>query len=259
MRFSISQEQITPDWPVRMAGYGSRVKPYEGVYDQLYATALLLDDGKNRVLFITIDVCMIGRCFADGIKERIHREYGLKPEEIILHAIHTHAGPVTIFYWLEKGTKDSDDCVSYRNILEEMIMACVGKCMGSLKEGYMEIGTGETYIGMNRRQKMPDGIRIGPNPDEEIDRLTYALTIKNTDGAMEVILFGCPCHPVVLYPRNMNISADFPGATRSAIERKFPGVKAVFLQNAGADINPAMLVADDDYRDTFYSDVLFTL
>jgi len=258
MKFSVAKEIITPDWPMRMAGYGSRVKPNEGVYDQLYTMALLLDDGNNKVLIVTIDVCMIDRGYSYEVKERIHAKYGLKPENIILHAIHTHAGPVTIPAWLEKGTKDYDDCVRFRNLLAEKIEICAGRCMTSQKEGYIEIGTGETYIGMNRRQKMPDGVRIGPNPYEEIDRLTYALTIKNTEGKTEVVIFSCPCHPVVLYPRNMKISADFPGAARAELEKKFPGAQAMFLQNACADINPAVLVADDDYRDTYYSDVLFT-
>ncbi len=258
MKFSIAKEIITPGWPMRMAGYGSRVKPNEGVYDQLYTMALLLDDGCRKVLFVTIDVCMIDRGFSSEIKERIKAKYGLKPENIILHAIHTHAGPVTVLSWLEKGTKDYDDCVRFRKLLGEKIEACADRCMASQKEGYMEIGTGETYIGMSRRQKMPDGVRIGPNPGEEIDRLAYAVTIKNNEGKTEVILFSCPCHPVVLYPRNMCISADFPGAARAAVEKKFPGVQAMFLQNAGADINPAVLVADDNYRDTYYSDVLLT-
>lgn len=137
-------------------------------------------------------------------------------------------------------------------------MLCVGNCMSSLKEGTMEVGTGETYIGMNRRQKKPNGIAIGPNPGEEIDRLTYALTIKNTDGKVEAVIFSCPCHPVVLYPSNTRISADYPGVARAEIEKRFPGATAMFLQGPGADINPAVLVADDEYRDTYYSDVLLT-
>jgi hypothetical protein len=241
-----------------MAGYGSRVKPNTGIYDQLYTMGLLLDDGKNKVLIITIDVCMIDRPFTSGIKELIKAKFQLNEENIIIHAIHTHAGPFTILSRIEKGTTDYEHVARYRKLLEEKIMICTGKCMSSLKEGYMEIGTGETYIGMSRRQKMPDGIRIGPNPGEEIDRLSYALTIKNMEGKEEVVLFSCPCHPVVLYPRNMCISADFPGAARTEIEKKFPGAAAIFLQGSGADINPAVLVADDEYRDTYYSDVLLT-
>ena len=257
MNYSIAKEQITPDWPMRMAGYRNRVKPFTGVYDQLYTMALLLDDGKKKALIISIDVCMIDRSFASGIKAIIKTKYGLDEENIIVHAIHTHAGPVAFLSHVEKETPDYEHVLRFRKLLEEKILICVGKCMSKLKEGFMEIGTGETYIGMSRRQKKPDGITIGPNPDEEIDRLAYALTIKNSDGEVEVVLFCCPCHPVVLYPRNMSLSADYPGAARTKLEKKFTGATAMFLQGSGADINPSVLVADDEYRDTYYSDVLF--
>ena len=70
MRFSFHREIVTPGWPMRMAGYGSRVKPFTGVYDDLYVMALLLDDGKKKALIITIDVCMIDRIFSSEIKKR---------------------------------------------------------------------------------------------------------------------------------------------------------------------------------------------
>ena len=62
---------------------------------------------------------------------------------------------------------------------------------------------------------------------------------------------------MVLYHDNLYISADFPGAAISQINKKFWRRGHVFA-GAGADINPAVLVADDEYRDTFYSDVIFT-
>jgi neutral ceramidase len=241
-----------------MAGYGSRVKPFAGVYDELYAMALMLDDGKKKVLIITFDVCMIDRTFSSGIKKLVKEKYGLNPEDIIVHAVHTHAGPVSFLPRTTQGISDYDDIVRFRKLLEEKIMICVDNCMASPKEGSMEIGTGETYIGMNRRQKKPDGVVIGPNPDQEIDRLAQAVTIKNTAGDVELVLFSCSCHPVVLYPRNMNISVDFPGAARTELEKKFPGASAMFVQGSCGDINPNVLVADDEYRDTYYSDVLFT-
>ena len=106
MKYSISRESITPDWPMRMAGYRCRVKPNTGIYDQLYAIALLLDDGKKKALLISIDVCMIDRLFASRMKELIKLEYGLDDECIILHAIHTHAGPVVLLSDTEQGTED---------------------------------------------------------------------------------------------------------------------------------------------------------
>lgn len=257
MKFSIFKESITPDWPIRLEGFRERISPNEGIYDDIYTMALLLDDGNKKVLLITIDVCLLDSYFPSVIKKRINETYGLDEDNIVIHAIHTHAAPITFLGNFEKGTPEHDSILRFLKLLEQKIMICAGNCMSGLKEGYIEMGTGKTYIGMSRRQKKPEGIKIGPNPEEEIDRQVYALTIKNSSGKVEAIVFSCPCHPVVLYYDNMYISADFPGAARAQIEKKYPGVAAMFLQGDGADINPAVLVAGDKYRKTHYSDVLF--
>ena len=258
MRYSFSKEPITPDWPVRMAGYSSRTSKSTGVYDELYTRSLVLDDGERKVLIISIDICMIDSSFVSKIKEIIEKRFGFKSKDIIIHTIHTHAGPVSMLRNNMPSQEVIDDTFRFRKHLEDKILKNVEKCLITSTEGYMEFGMGETYIGMSRRQSTPNGIKIGPNPKEEIDRKTFVMTINDIQGNVKVVLFNCPCHPVVLYPRNLYISADFPGVATKEIEKKFPGAEGMFLQGAGADINPAILVADEDYRDTFYSDVIFT-
>ena len=48
---------ITPDKPMRMAGYGARIKPATGKDQDLFGKALAIEDQKgNRVVFITLDL-----------------------------------------------------------------------------------------------------------------------------------------------------------------------------------------------------------
>ncbi|HHZ14029.1 MAG: neutral/alkaline non-lysosomal ceramidase N-terminal domain-containing protein [Caldicoprobacterales bacterium] len=258
MKYSFAKELITPDWPTRMSGFASRTSKSVGVYDDLYTRTLMIDDGEKRILIITLDICMIERGFVNEVKGIIEERFGINGKDIMIHTVHTHAGPVSSLAYRESCHEVYDDTIKFREFLRERIIRCVERCLDSSREGYLEIGFGETYIGMDRRQKTPEGVRIGPNPEGEIDRKIFVMAIKDEEDRPRVILFTCPCHPVVLYHDNLYISADFPGAAISQINKKFPGAEAMFLQGAGADINPAVLVADDEYRDTFYSDVIFT-
>ena len=48
---------ITPEKPMRMSGYGARIKPATGKDQDLFGKALAIEDQKgNRVVFITLDL-----------------------------------------------------------------------------------------------------------------------------------------------------------------------------------------------------------
>ena len=55
-RAGTARVDITPDWPVMMAGFGQRTQPSQGVLDRIFVKALFLDDGENRLLLITADL-----------------------------------------------------------------------------------------------------------------------------------------------------------------------------------------------------------
>lgn len=255
MKFGFYRENITPQEPIRMAGYGSRTAPNIGVHDELYVKSLMLTDGTAKVLVVVLDLCHVGRDFVFRIKERLGGRHGLSASEILIHTIHTHAGPVSGLH--DRG-KDSGAESRYMVMLEDKILHCAACAMDSLQEGTLQIGTGETYIGSNRRQKTENGVRIGPNPDGPVDRLLAVAGIRDREDRLRVVLMSCACHPVVLYPDNMRISADFPGAACRELEERMPETAVMFLQSACGDINPAVLVGGDNYRSTFYTDVVLT-
>jgi len=54
-------------------------------------------------------------------------------------------------------------------------------------------------------------------------------------------LVGFGCHPVVLGPNNLLISADFPGAAMNAVEAGYGGdFVSAFVYGGGGDINPTV-------------------
>src|SRR2546423_1491990 len=74
-RAGLQAVKITPEKPVRLAGYAARVKPSESVDQDIFATALALKDAQDhRAVLVTLDLCTmpanVGRAMRDRIMEK---------------------------------------------------------------------------------------------------------------------------------------------------------------------------------------------
>lgn len=243
IKFSVSKESITPDWPVNMGGYSARVEKSVGMHEQFYSKCLILDDGRTRFLLINLDLVGLDKHFIDEIKRKIEVLYGIAGKDILVSSIHTHAGPSTYPFPSFPSTPEDN----YMEFLLGKIMDGVKNSMAEVQEGTVEVGTGVTYIGMNRR-----------NYKGGVDRKLNVITIKDNKGSVRVVLFNNGCHAVVMDAENLLLSADFPGAACKYIEEIYPKSTAIFLQGAAGDINPAIRACDGKKRKCGFSDVDFT-
>lgn len=91
-------------FPTTMGGYGGRSgpsSPYQeqmgaptGMYDRLRVKALSLDDGENRVVFVTLPICFPTDYLVSGVVKRVIERGG--PDlrnSLVLTGSHTHNGP----------------------------------------------------------------------------------------------------------------------------------------------------------------------
>src|SRR3990172_1416987 len=62
---------ITPPVGVELEGYGARKYPSNGVHDDLYAHALLLDDGATRVGLLTCDLIFVDHWMAEEVRRQV--------------------------------------------------------------------------------------------------------------------------------------------------------------------------------------------
>ncbi len=109
------------------------------------------------------------------------------------------------------------------------------------------MAAGNSYIGINRRERLPDGrIILGNNPDGPCDRTVRLLRIDRADGRPLVQLVNFACHAVSLGSGCTEITADFPAVARELIERE-TGALCIFLQGAAGNINPVLMGWDWTY------------
>ena len=233
----IARRIISPPKGIFLIGYGDRSKGNIGVHDDLTATALVLDDGVTRMAIVALDMLTINEFIVDRVRAR------LTSIEVLLCCSHTHSGPIAF-----ADKKSSRKNQKYMNSLVDNIAAAVQEAQSSLKPAYLEYSSGEANVGINRREKMPDGhMEIGRNPDGARDKSVqvvnvFALTHSpSPSGSGERIatIVNYACHGTVLGPDNLLASADWIGVMRNKVEEELGGL-TMFIQGAAANINPDM-------------------
>lgn len=214
------------------------------VHDPLYAKALVLDDGKTRVVIIAMDVVAIGGIsdvgddFLAKLRNRIEAELGVPGDNVLVNASHTHP----------PGRLLCDDAEQVERTFD-----AVSRAMQNMTA--VRAGTGVGYedrIAINRTLRLKNGrgwtIRQAhPCPwDEEVaglgpvDPEIGILRIDRMDGGPLAVVYNFACHPLIGVPGGA-VTANYPGFASSVIEENLGNdAMALFLQGAGGDVTEVL-------------------
>ncbi len=228
----VSRVTITP--PVGMYLIGmERGESSHGFRDDLYATAVAIDDGTEEVVIVSMDVLVIHPDMVRRVRQEAGELTRICPENIMFCATHCHSGPIMHAF------SDSDPMVKgYLENLTYLLVGLIRMAHDQLQPARLGFGSGKATIAMNRRYTRPDGITvIAANLEGPIDEEVGVLRIDTLDGVPLATLVNYACHPVVLGNGSNVISADWVGAMRRTVEAVNKS-KVLFLQGASADINP---------------------
>lgn len=234
LTLGIGRTVITPPVGSNLYGYRPDVIS-ESVHDDLTATAFCFRQGKTAVLLVSLTVCSIGDPLCGKLRDRIAGACGLPRENCILHAIHTHSGPILnpTIGW---GTPDPAylEGILIPNTVEAAVQACAGGTPVTMK-----ISQGESLVGINRRELRADNtIALGQNPWGPFDPKMTVLTFAGEDGNPVAHLIHYGCHGTAA-GRNREISRDWAGVMIDAVERICGGI-AAFFNGPEGDVGPRL-------------------
>jgi neutral ceramidase len=237
----VARSVISPPRGIFLIGYGDRTKGNIGIHDDLYATALVLDDGTVQLAIVALDMLTINEFIVDRVRAR------LAPTECLLCCSHTQSG--SIAYADKRSPRRNRD---YIDSLVENIVTAVQNAQTDLMPVRLEYSLGEGSLGINRREEMPDGhFEIGRNPDGPRDKSVQVVSVLTTagrrkgdkEGTRLATVVNYACHGTVLGPDNLLVSADWIGVMRDKVGAELGGL-TLFLQGAAANINPDMYWED---------------
>ncbi|MFN4227880.1 MAG: neutral/alkaline non-lysosomal ceramidase N-terminal domain-containing protein [Candidatus Ratteibacteria bacterium] len=242
MKVGFGKVCITPPVGFSLVGYFVDRRS-EGIMDPLFATSMVIDDGKNLFALVSCDLIWIENEIVKRVKEIVKEKLKIKPKNISIHATHTHTGPLPSRPDNSIYTKNFYVDSSYLKILPLLIAESIKVAFKNLKE--IEIGFGKSrveQIAFNRRYLMKDG-RVITNPFTqkknivrsigEVDDTLYVVVFKGNKNYIGFIL------NFALHPNTIGgnlISADWPGALRKKIEDEFK-CNALILNGPSGDIN----------------------
>ncbi len=231
-RASAAEVNLSPPVGGKMTGFIARLKPSAGIHDPIMARAVMLDDGETKAVVVSCDLVGLEMPDADEIRRRIAETCRINASNILLTCTHTHSGPATLSPsgpdapWPEKPDK------AWMSEAKEKIVEMVGSLPSVLEPACVCTGSATVGgIGYNRESE-----------EHPLDESLGVIGIDSAAGQAIATIINYAAHAVVLGAKNLEYSADFPGAAVRHIARLRGGI-GMYLQGACGDVDPAV------YRD----------
>jgi len=224
MKIGYAQNVITPslDKPVYLAGFGNNRRA-ETIHDDLYARALAIQTEQTTLVLVALDLIGFFRPDVQEVIEtlRVSETFRVLNPQVIIAATHTHHGPDTMGLW----GPDDKTCgvdMEYMSAIKKKIVDTIIASLSDLKPASVK-WTSVHVPGLAKNAR---------NPEIVDDELTLAqFTDVTVTSKVTVTLMNFPCHPEVLWEHNPNISSDYVGYLRNAVEKQ-TGAPCIFFAGA---------------------------
>ncbi|MEK6286479.1 MAG: neutral/alkaline non-lysosomal ceramidase N-terminal domain-containing protein [Acidobacteriota bacterium] len=240
-----AKSDITPPVGTPLAGYGARrAQPSTGMHDPTEARALIIDNGVEKLAFVSVDHLGFDHGMVERIRGIASAATQILPDHIFVMSSHTHSGGGAFMEMLPllanvlAGKFDP----KIRGFYEQRTAEAIISANKTLRPARIAFGAGEAR-GISRfRSSWPPN---GPvDPEVGVIRIDSAAT-----GNPMAVLMNFAAHPTVLGPENMTFSADFVGYARNALERMIGGdAVAIFANGAQGTIAPHAFQGDDGWQ-----------
>ena len=220
-RVGVAKVDITPDYPIRLNGFGARRAESEGVTQRIWAKALAIRWGEDPpILLLAIDSLGVRSTMVDEVARRLNAKYHIPRENVALTYSHSHTTPkvsgVCENIFSEPIPEPHQAHIDhYTRELTDAIERAAVAAIEDLRPGQLEWGVGRHALAANRR-----------TPGGPVDHDLPVLVVRGEDGSLRAIYFSYACHCVTL--SNNKISGDWAGFAQESIERRHPGCLAWF-------------------------------
>lgn len=213
MKAGVARTVITNNLPLVMTNGNLS----DGKLNDLYARALVLNDGVKRLIFVTYDLNCLDVA-TPLLRKRVKYELGIEPAQLVLLATHNHSAPIQI----------NPNNFDYGRWLTDRIFNLIKEAIDN------EQGPVTLKFGFGNGYSIIDGNAHAP-VDYEIQVLKIMLENKTM-----AILFNQPTHPT--QASETKIESGHPGYAMDEIEKRYPGSLVLYADASGGNQFPAGFV-----------------
>lgn len=199
LRIGYAKENLTPAYPVSLAGYAKRRgKVYTSVLDSIYVRTMVMQRGSERIAIVSADLLIVPPTVVKVLEKRLST-IGFSLNNTYLGATHTHN---SIGNWGEGVTgyffgSYNDSIV---NFIADKIITSIDKASKQMLPATLKTAAIPMDTTVSNRL-----IDYGP-----VDSLFRVLEVKRSDSS-KLLFMSYTAHATCLYSRDMVLSRDYPG------------------------------------------------
>ena len=246
----MAEIDITPDFPVRLAGYAGRMDEASEVVGRLSGKALAIggDDGDGPAVLIMLDNCSATAKLTRDVSARLKEKAGVRPDRCVVVSTHTHSAPLlpTFAPWhytKEMPPEHLTNMKRYYGELTERLEKVALDALAARKPGHLSWSQGVVRFGCNRR-RLENGRWVGfvhrddgdaPGP---VDHDLPMLRVNDLKGKLVGVVANYACHCTTTSGSYNAIHGDWAGYAQTAIQAAHPGTVAMTTIGCGGDVGP---------------------
>jgi neutral ceramidase len=225
LQAGIGVATITPPVGIEMGAWSLRKGLSQGVHDDHFARALVLDDGTTPLAIVSLDLVGISNEITALVQELVAAQTGIPGCNILLNCSHTHTTPYS--GWRQPPGLSAGH-LAYLGALPHLIAGAIMEGWHARQPAAIGVASTEVHgVTVNRR-----------DPALPVDPEMGVIRVDRADGTPLACLVNYACHGTSVGAHYLLWTADFAGYLARAIEDAEPDCTGMFLQGAEGDIHP---------------------
>lgn len=207
-----------------MGGFGGD-RAAKGVHDDLWARALVLDDGQTRVALVALD--FVGWFFEDVERIRALLDPAWKIDLLIVAGTHNHQSPDTMGLWGQTVPLDGK-FPRYMEFARRQVVRAIGDAVETLGPAMVRVTEAPT-----------DPLLVTDFRDPLLhDDLIRVMQVADLEGQTIATLANYSSHAESLGGANTFLTSDYPHFLRARLEERLGGTAVFFAGAVGGILGP---------------------
>jgi hypothetical protein len=228
-----AQVDITPDYSIRLSGYGVRQKESEGIDQHIFAQALAIGGNRQSLaILITVDNVAVPAYLREEVAAWLAKRAGLRNERFALCCTHVHTAPMLRgacpnIFGADLPPEQQERVDRYTRELTDKLEQAALAALKDRQPATLAWGQTQAGFAANRRTK-------GGPADHDLP----VLVARDKAGNIRALLVSYACHCTTLTDTPNHICGDWAGYAREYLEGGHRGAVALVALGCGGDANP---------------------
>jgi hypothetical protein len=206
-----------------------RELPFVGVHDNIFARALVLDDGQRRVVLVSVETTAVP--FPEQVVKAVAGAANVPVSNVMVAASHTHVVPL-VFYHGHDITPTQQREIDR---LQQGAVQATRDAVAHLQPARIAAGRGEAFVNINNGEEA--NLKSWANPLGSSDKTLDLVRVNGADGSPIALLVNYATHGEVMFRSvtkngGYEETGDLPGAASRILEGQTAAAPVVLFTSA---------------------------